>query len=146
MQLVIDRRGVTRCLYDEAIDLRVLGVMTIRRASHVEPDPFGAWWADLLPVDGPRLGPFNQRSAALDAERIDTGHVIIARRLQQLCRGGWHISLVPTESIEGHVDSTKLHDHVRTLGNLCDASFPFGEYRVALPGVRTDAERPTHVI
>ena len=30
----------------------------IRRASHVEPDEAGRWWADLSPVGGPRLGPF----------------------------------------------------------------------------------------
>ena len=39
-----------------------------RRASHVEPDADGRWWADLSPVAGPRLGPFEVRSAALDAE------------------------------------------------------------------------------
>ena len=69
MQLIIDRRGVTRCLYNEAIDLRALGVMTIHRASHVEPDKSGRWFADLAPVGGPRLGPFAVRSEALSAER-----------------------------------------------------------------------------
>jgi hypothetical protein len=69
MQLVIDRRGSVRCLYDETIDLSALGLAIIRRASHVEPDAAGRWWADLAPVVGPRLGPFGKRSHALDAER-----------------------------------------------------------------------------
>lgn len=69
MQLVIDPAGVIRCVYGEAVDLCCLGSPDIRRASHVEPDTQGAWWADLTPVDGPRLGPFARRSQALDAER-----------------------------------------------------------------------------
>ena len=69
MQLVIDCQGQVRCLYDEALDLAALGSVSIRRASHVEPDEQGRWWADLAPVEGPRLGPFERRSAALDAER-----------------------------------------------------------------------------
>jgi hypothetical protein len=42
--------------------------VAIQRASHVEPDASGAWWADLNPVNGPRLGPFAYRSEALTAE------------------------------------------------------------------------------
>ena len=40
----------------------------IARASHVEPDPDGRWQADLRPVGGPVLGPFDRRSEALAAE------------------------------------------------------------------------------
>jgi len=69
MDLVIDARGVVRCVYGESIDLSALGPPTITRASHVEPDEYGRWWVDLAPVGGPRLGPFNMRSHALDAER-----------------------------------------------------------------------------
>jgi hypothetical protein len=69
MQMVIDATGRVRCLYGEAIDLAALGELTIRRASHVEPDGEGRWWADLSPVQGPRLGPFALRSHALEAER-----------------------------------------------------------------------------
>lgn len=69
MQLVIDRHGQMHCLYQEEIDLNTLGSLSIRRASHVEPDAGGQWWADLAPVSGPCLGPFVQRSQALDAER-----------------------------------------------------------------------------
>jgi hypothetical protein len=39
------------------------------KASHVEPDVQGSWWADLAPTGGPKLGPFLRRSDALDAER-----------------------------------------------------------------------------
>ena len=69
MELVISPLGQVRCVYDEAIDLAQLGELLIRRASHVEPDDCGRWWADLAPVNGPVLGPFTRRSAALDAER-----------------------------------------------------------------------------
>jgi hypothetical protein len=69
MQLIIEPDGSIRCIYDEAIDLSTLGVVSIARASHVEPDDNGQWWADLEPVDGPVLGPFGLRSEALTAER-----------------------------------------------------------------------------
>ncbi|MBM4072690.1 MAG: hypothetical protein FJ271_27755 [Planctomycetes bacterium] len=69
MLLIVDPGGAVRCLYDEAIDLSALGTPKIDRASHVEPDADGRWWADLWPVEGPRLGPFDARSLALTAER-----------------------------------------------------------------------------
>jgi hypothetical protein len=68
MHLVIDRQGDVRCLYEEVLDLRALGKPRIQRASQVEPDPDGCWWADLAPVCGPRLGPFPRRSDALASE------------------------------------------------------------------------------
>jgi hypothetical protein len=68
MQLVIGPGGQVRCLYEETIDLTTLGPTAIQRASHVEPDPQGLWWADLRPVRGPVLGPFPLRSEALQAE------------------------------------------------------------------------------
>lgn len=68
MDLVIDALGQVRCLYGEEIPLARLGAMGIRRASHVEPDDQGRWWADLAPAGGPVLGPFDRRSAALAAE------------------------------------------------------------------------------
>ena len=70
MLLQIDPQGQITCLYSEAIDLSALGELSIQRASHVEPDEHGQWWADLAPVSGPRLGPFARRSEALQAERI----------------------------------------------------------------------------
>jgi hypothetical protein len=77
MELIVDKDGRIRCVYDEAIDLAALGKLSITRASHVEPDESGAWWADMAPVGGPKLGPFEKRSDALAAERewIDS-HVI----------------------------------------------------------------------
>jgi hypothetical protein len=69
MELVVGVDGMARCIYDEALDLRELGKLQITRASHVEPDRDGFWWADMGPVDGPVLGPFAERSAALLAER-----------------------------------------------------------------------------
>jgi hypothetical protein len=69
MQMVIDARGNVHCLYGEAIDLSLLGTVSIRRASHVEPDCDGKWWANLAPVGGPMLGPFDRRSEALQLEQ-----------------------------------------------------------------------------
>ena len=69
MELVVSADGVARCIYDEALDLREIGALKITRASHVEPDAEGCWWADMGPVDGPVLGPFRSRSEALAAER-----------------------------------------------------------------------------
>lgn len=69
MQLVIKPNGHVRCVYDEAIDLRQLGQLSVQRGSTVEPDDAGNWFADLAIVDGPTLGPFMLRSGALTAER-----------------------------------------------------------------------------
>jgi len=69
MELVVDAGGSVRCIYDEEIDLREIGTLKITRASHVEPDRDGFWWADMGPVDGPVLGPYGSRSEALEAER-----------------------------------------------------------------------------
>jgi hypothetical protein len=68
MELVIHANGTVRTIYDETIQLASLGVVVIRRASHVEPATDGHWMADLAPVCGPQLGPFAHRSEALDAE------------------------------------------------------------------------------
>ena len=68
MQLVIELGGAVRCIYAEDIDLTALGSPAIVRASHVEPDQQGRWWADLSPVGGESLGPFDSRSEALAAE------------------------------------------------------------------------------
>ena len=69
MILIVDVHASVHGIYSEAIDLTRIGVAAIRRASHVEPDDQGRWWADLSPSQGPRLGPFALRSTALDAER-----------------------------------------------------------------------------
>ena len=68
MELIVNPGGGVRAVYSEAIDLTALGRLWIRRASHVEPDGEGRWWADLAPVSGPTLGPFDRRSEALEVE------------------------------------------------------------------------------
>jgi hypothetical protein len=77
MELVVDAGGDIRCIYDEALDLREIGKLQITRASHVEPNAEGYWWADMGPSGGPVLGPFRSRSEALGAER---GWLLNARR------------------------------------------------------------------
>lgn len=68
MQLLVDASGNARCVYSELIDLKQLGSLEIERGSHVEPCLEGQWHADLSPVGGPNLGPFENRSDALTAE------------------------------------------------------------------------------
>jgi hypothetical protein len=80
MELVVGVDGVARCIYDEALDLRELGKLKITRASHVEPDAEGCWWADMGPSGGPVLGPFRSRSEALGAERV----WLVARMAQRM--------------------------------------------------------------
>jgi len=67
-EIVIATDGAARCVYGEELDLTALGVVEICRASFVEPDSAGDWFADLSPVNGPKLGPFPRRSDALTAE------------------------------------------------------------------------------
>lgn len=52
---------------DAAEMLESVGNVSIARASHVEPTQ-GGWSADMSPVGGPVLGPFDRRGAAIDAE------------------------------------------------------------------------------
>jgi hypothetical protein len=70
MELVVAADGVARCIYDEVLNLREIGKLKITRASHVEPDAEGYWWADMGPVGGPVLGPYGSRSEALGAESL----------------------------------------------------------------------------
>ncbi len=70
MELYITTDGKCQSVYDESVDLRILGPMEIRRASHVEPTPDGQWTADMRPLAGPVLGPFSTRSPALSAEIV----------------------------------------------------------------------------
>ena len=69
MQLFVAPDGACRCLYGEELDLQSLGTLSIERASRVEPTADGLWLADFAPLNGPVLGPFAVRSAALAAER-----------------------------------------------------------------------------
>ena len=68
MQLVVQPDGMIRCVYGEQIELRMLGNLAVSRASHVEPNEDGHWLADLSPVGGPLLGPYDKRSVALHEE------------------------------------------------------------------------------
>ena len=68
MELIISPNGHVRLIYSELLPLDALGVVRIVRASYVEPDEQGQWWADLALSRGPRLGPFDFKSAALQAE------------------------------------------------------------------------------
>ena len=68
MKLLISPLGTVNCVYSEDIDLATLGRLVISRGSYVEPDAAGQWLVDLSPVQGPMLGPFAQRSAALESE------------------------------------------------------------------------------
>jgi hypothetical protein len=68
MEIIVDPDGNARCIYAEDIDLAALGEVAVVRASHCEPDERGQWWADMDPMDGPKLGPYPKRSEALIAE------------------------------------------------------------------------------
>lgn len=68
-QIDVDGEGVLTFVYaDELADLCAAGEPTIRRASHVEPDANGKWYADLSSVGGPKLGPFDVRGQAIEEE------------------------------------------------------------------------------
>jgi hypothetical protein len=76
--------GVIEFIYDDELaGLADEGVTSIRRVSHVEPVDLShsdgdiqpgdlpgdmGWEADMRPVNGPVLGPFATRGAALAAE------------------------------------------------------------------------------
>lgn len=68
IEFLMTAHGIVRAIYTEVIPIQVLGQVHIQRASHVEPDTAGQWWADLSPSQGPLLGPFACRSEALQAE------------------------------------------------------------------------------
>ena len=72
-KLVVDQDGTVRFIYsDDLRGLLEVGTPSVTRASHVEPCALGwiggGWTADLTPVKGPVLGPFETRQEALDAE------------------------------------------------------------------------------
>lgn len=73
MVIAIDQDGHLDFVWnDELVGLTKLGSTTIERASHVEPvmtgENAGKWMADMGPVGGPTLGPFDLRGEAIDAE------------------------------------------------------------------------------
>jgi hypothetical protein len=90
MELVVDAGGDVRCVYGEELDLREIGKLQITRASHVEPDRDGFWWADMGPVDGPVLGPFKNRTEALQAPQRRPAALRRREALRGLRREGWN--------------------------------------------------------
>jgi hypothetical protein len=68
MIISIDRNGGVRAIYFDGFNWQGLGKALIQRASQVEPDHMGMWWADLTLSDGPTLGPFARRIDAIAAE------------------------------------------------------------------------------
>jgi hypothetical protein len=77
MNLLIRPDGTVECIYAESVDLSTLGTPDIERASHVEPDKQGRWWAKIKTrFCQTNLGPFPKRSAAIAAEvRFLTEHM-----------------------------------------------------------------------
>ena len=98
MELVVDAGGDVRCVYGEELDLRELGKLQITRASHVEPDAEGYWWADMGPSGGPVLGPYGSRTEALGAER----EWLVARAVSAFLSAGW-----PTSTAVSTIESDK---------------------------------------
>ena len=68
MIISIDRAGGVRAIYTDGFNWQTLGKTLIQRASQVEPDHLGLWWADLGLSNGPKLGPFAKRADAIAAE------------------------------------------------------------------------------
>ena len=66
-QMLVDNDCI-HCIYTDEIDLRKLGRLEITRASYVEADENGDWWADMKLSGGPKLGPFKSRKEALQRE------------------------------------------------------------------------------
>jgi hypothetical protein len=68
--ITIKPDGTLAFIYEDRLRLLLdLGAADVRRASHVEPTGDARWTADLRPVGGPVLGPFELHSEALAAER-----------------------------------------------------------------------------
>lgn len=63
-----DAGGIQFVWTDAARELLSLGTATISRASHVEPTADCRWTADLAPIGGDVLGPFDTQEEALRAE------------------------------------------------------------------------------
>jgi hypothetical protein len=89
MELIVTPQGLVECVYSENIELSGLGRLSIMRASHVEPTEDGRWTADLGPVGGPLIGPFDRRSQALCAElawleqRWNSGPAVLTHRASE---------------------------------------------------------------
>lgn len=70
-EIIVAPNGMLRFIYDDDIAamLQDIAVLSVARASHVEPTENGhGWTADMSPVGGPILGPFDTRGEALSEE------------------------------------------------------------------------------
>jgi hypothetical protein len=69
-EVIVEPNGMVRFIYDDdlASVMQDVGSLSVARASHVEPTSDGRWSADMSPVGGPMLGPFDTRSEALTRE------------------------------------------------------------------------------
>lgn len=67
---VVVEGGMVRMIHRDDIvqELKPYGVVKTKRASYVEPFSNGQWTADMGPVGGPVLGPFETREIALSEE------------------------------------------------------------------------------
>ena len=102
MEMIVTPGGEVRCLYDELIDLNALGRPTIIRASHVEPDPEGRWWADLAPVGEPVL--------TILMRTEDRGH---SRACQNPCdQEAWHRDTRFSRTARGSATEATEHDAI----------------------------------
>lgn len=126
MQLLIDPTGGVRCVYAEAIDLNVLGSVTIERGSHVEPTPTGEWTADLAPVTtefenvtfDPKHGSIRVRTDRIVMEEIDLGRFEIV--LDYRCLGEIGCYEVIAESPNpASENGDTTHPHVQN-DTLCE--------------------------
>jgi hypothetical protein len=69
MKITVGPDGTMKFIYaDKLKPLMKHGQASIKRVSHVEPTTDNRWQADLEPVKGPVLGPFDTRAEALQAE------------------------------------------------------------------------------
>jgi hypothetical protein len=68
MIISIDTQGNVRGIYTDDFPWLELGKALVQRASNVEPDHLGLWWADLSLSNGPKIGPFARRADAIAAE------------------------------------------------------------------------------
>lgn len=85
MSLAIARDGTLTAIYDDALrDILDEGRLRIRRASTVEPDLYGNWWADMTPSGHDvKLGPFKMREDALRAERAFLTRQLFSSRCEK---------------------------------------------------------------
>jgi len=68
MIVTVTPKGELKAIYSDGFNWRALGRPIIQRASQVEPDGLGLWYADLSLSGGPRIGPFVHRADAISAE------------------------------------------------------------------------------